>query len=959
MSGIVLSQLTDPWHHPLSVTFRSHSFFTDRVRTEAHATPTSAPQNRTIITPVTAISDIVELHSLGADGKRNTPDDFIYAAFSRVRSLQGAQDAVAKHAQNQRVHSGETGDIAGTIEDQTGAVIPSVVIVATNQKTGMEFEEKSDNDGTYLMGPLPAGIYKVRFRAKGFMDLFYDEVGILPFNTVTLDAKLNVGSVSQTVEVSATPMMLNTESASITTRQISSLPLMKIASGLAGGGGGGITSTPRLRDYFPETLLWRPEVITARDGTATIHFPVADSITTWKLSAAASTLQGNIGSGTAQFRTFQPFFAAFDPPSVLTIGDSIALPITLRNYLDHPVTVRGSLTPAAWFHLDGPASSTTQVPSQASASPVFRFTALTPVSEAQEEFVAQAGETGDRVARPVTVHPNGQETAVTAATILSPGDNTLAVTLPLDTLPLSSDTTLKLYPNLGAHLRDALAAMATYPHGCAEQILSTAWPSLLLQRYSASLPRKDEKLQKQTHLNLEEAYENLLADQLPNGGFVYWSRDRNADLALTAYAIQFLTQARNFITVDDGVINKAVAYLGQQQQPKSRSTAGLWVRVDREHKPHPEDTRGNAMLTASIAAMIAGAPNTVPLLQRALPAIQPFADEFDEPYTLASYSLAALALSDVAHSEPALKRLRAMALSQNGGAYWSLETNTPFYGWGRAGQVEATAQVLRAFLNAGVQPQDDLVTRGLLFLNHERDRHNLWYSTQATARVLDVLSELSLQTPTPLTSTEPGNLTVQVDSQAAIAVPLPPAGQDAGPIFVPLGTALNAGSHQVALNLPKSSQAATAQLVSNIYRPWPAVAPKATIVNNEQLRMTIAFGTTKPVPGRSVEVTAHIERVGFQGYGMMIAEIGLPPGADVDRASLESAVAASDYQLNQYEVMPDKVLIYLWPKAGGLTLHFHFALRYAIDALTAPSSVYDYYNPDARFDISPTRFKSM
>ena len=103
--------------------------------------------------------------------------------------------------------------------------------------------------------------------------------------------------------------------------------------------------------------------------------------------------------------------------------------------------------------------------------------------------------------------------------------------------------------------------------------------------------------------------------------------------------------------------------------------------------------------------------------------------------------------------------------------------------------------------------------------------------------------------------------------------------------------------------------------------------------------MSVAFGTTKPLPGKPVDVTAHIERVGFQGYGMMIAEIGLPPGADVDRASLESAVTSSDYQLNQYEVLPNKVLIYLWPRAGGLTLHFKFNLRYAVNALTAPSSV--------------------
>jgi hypothetical protein len=501
--------------------------------------------------------------------------------------------------------------------------------------------------------------------------------------------------------------------------------------------------------------------------------------------------------------------------------------------------------------------------------------------------------------------------------------------------------------------------MTNYPNGCAEQIISIAWASLVLQRYSASIPQKDEKLQQQTHRNLQDAYENLLANQLPSGGFAYWPKDRDADLALTAYAIQFLTQARSFITIDDAVLTKALAFLARQQEPKSQPTAGLWVRVGRDRKPHPEDTRGNAMLTASIAAMIAGAPGAEQILQKAVAATQPFAEEFDEPYTLANYALAALALKDAARTEPAIKRLRAMAHSQSSGAYWALETNTPFFGWGRAGRVEATAQVLRALLAAGIPPQDDLVARGLLFLNHEQDRESLWYSTQATARVLDVLAEIALRSPATAITGNPGNLTIQVDGQPTIAVPLPPSAQDAGPIFVPLSPALAAGDHRVSLNLPANAQSATAQLVSSLYRPWPSVAPVSSVANDEQLRMTVAYRTTNPLPGKSIDVTAHIERIGFEGYGMMIAEIGLPPGADVDRASLESAVSASNYELNHYEVLPDKVLIYLWPNAGGLTLHFRFTLRYAIQALTAPSAVYDYYNPDARLDLSPTQFKTQ
>ena len=56
--------------------------------------------------------------------------------------------------------------------------------------------------------------------------------------------------------------------------------------------------------------------------------------------------------------------------------------------------------------------------------------------------------------------------------------------------------------------------------------------------------------------------------------------------------------------------------------------------------------------------------------------------------------------------------------------------------------MESSAAALRALLAGGATPKDDLIARGLLFLDHEQDRDSLWYSTQATARALDVLADI-------------------------------------------------------------------------------------------------------------------------------------------------------------------------------------------------------------------------
>ncbi len=88
----------------------------------------------------------------------------------------------------------------------------------------------------------------------------------------------------------------------------------------------------------------------------------------------------------------------------------------------------------------------------------------------------------------------------------------------------------------------------------------------------------------------------------------------------------------------------------------------------------------------------------------------------------------------------------------------------------------------------------------------------------------------------------------------------------------------------------------------------------------------------------------------------MLAEIGLPPGADVDRGSLEKAAKELKWELSHYDVLPDRVIVYLWPRAGGTKFSFTFRPRYGIKAQTAPSVLYDYYNPEARVVVAPSKF---
>ena len=184
---------------------------------------------------------------------------------------------------------------------------------------------------------------------------------------------LRIGAATETVEVSADAISsLSTQSASIAS----------IAPGLVGPGKKSTvtssnssatiteqTMTPRLRHVFAETAYWAPSLETNNAGHTAFNFTLPDSLTTWKLHAVGSTLDGRLTEVDRTFKTFQPFFVDLDAPQVLTVGDEITLPVNLRNYTEHAITLPVTVKPADWFTLSTPANMHASIASNGS-SPV-------------------------------------------------------------------------------------------------------------------------------------------------------------------------------------------------------------------------------------------------------------------------------------------------------------------------------------------------------------------------------------------------------------------------------------------------------------------------------------------------------------------------------------------------------------------------------------------------------------
>ena len=123
-----------------------------------------------------------------------------------------------------------TGSIAGTVTDSSGAVVPGAHVVATDVDKGFAFPGTTDGAGRYLLPGIPPATYNASVEAAGFKKQRKDGVIITVNLNATVNFSLTVGAASQTIEVKASGVELQTQDAVtgqvIDRRAINNLPLV-------------------------------------------------------------------------------------------------------------------------------------------------------------------------------------------------------------------------------------------------------------------------------------------------------------------------------------------------------------------------------------------------------------------------------------------------------------------------------------------------------------------------------------------------------------------------------------------------------------------------------------------------------------------------------------------------------------------------------------------------------------
>ena len=690
-------------------------------------------------------------------------------------------------------------------------------------------------------------------------------------------------------------------------------------------------NSPKVRKYFPETLLWLPQLITDSFGKAKVTIPLADSITTWRLKASAVSAQGELGATTSGIRVFQPFFVDINLPSQLTQNDETAVNIAIFNYSKKAQTVRLEVPSCDWCTLLNRKTKTVRLQAQEVSKVSFRIKALKP---GNHRFLVKAiGQTlSDAIERVIKVHPDGRKVVKTTSGELQK-NQTHSLQYPPKAITGASQLSLKIYPGLFSQVVEGMDKILRMPYGCFEQTSSTTYPNLLVLDYLRKTKKTKPALEMKALRFLRLGYQRLTSFEVSGGGFSLYGKSP-ASVILTAYGLMEFKDMSKVTYIDPDLIQRTRAWLLRQQKAD-----GSWKSYRK--------TNG----TAYIAWALAESGETSHQLTKALDYLS--TEERIQSALAKNHltyiSLTANALLAAGKTKQALQLLERIAQKvqkNKAKAFWASKDRGVFYSYGKSLNIEVTALVTYAMLKARVH--SDLVNKAVSWLISQKDPNGTWYTTQATILTLRTL----------LASAEAGQktketmkATIIVNGKAAHEFTITPEQSDVMR-FLNLNNYIKAGENKVTIESAGKDRISY-QLVQTHYLPHTELFSK--MPQQPMLSLKTEYSTQRLRVDETVTCTVSIRSNSKRLAHLPLLTLGIPPGFAIVREDLQKLVGKG--RIDRFSVTERQLTIYMRVLRPSQTerLAYRLKARFPVKAQIPAGKAYLYYQPEQKAQTTPAQ----
>jgi len=692
----------------------------------------------------------------------------------------------------------------------------------------------------------------------------------------------------------------------------------------------------RVREYFPETLYTNPEVITDEQGKAEIDVKMADSITTWRMSAFGNSAEGKMGNMQTGIKVFQDFFIDIDFPVALTMGDEVSVPIAVYNYLKEPQTVKIKVQKEDWFEMmDGVFEKELKLKENEVSGVRFRIKAKQ-LGKHKLTVHGYGSKMQDAVRREIEILPDGKMFMLSKSDRIQQEIN-VPVNIPKGAIKGASKILVRLYPGVISQVVEGLDKILRMPYGCFEQTSASTYPNAMVLEYLKKQKKITPEIQMKAEGYINTGYQRLVSFEVQGGGFS-WFGNAPANRVLTAFAVMEFRDMARIHDVDENLINRTQRWLASQQNQD-----GSWT-PDKNYC-HAESWSkmqggGKIPVTSYIVWGLAESGYEGEDLKKGMVFLKKNAGDLNDPYVLS------LACNAFASTEPdsqftaeLMKKLAKKAKTTSGEAYWQTGIQTGTFSSGKSANIETTALATLACLR--VKGYENLANKGISFLVKNKDPYGTWGTTQGTILAMKAL----LAAQEKATQKVNAKVKITVNDKRSEEFDITSENYD---VYrqADFGDVTENGKNKVTITI-SGEGSCYYQVATRYYMPWGGIALK-----KKPLSIGVKYDRTKLKENDMLTNTVTI-RNNTKGYmKMVMIDLGIPPGFSVMTPDLNELVGK---KFMKYSMTSRQIIIYIETMKPGENLQFKYRLKakYPLKAKTPRSKTYQYYNPDINDVTNP------
>ncbi|HEY3836322.1 MAG TPA: MG2 domain-containing protein, partial [Bryobacteraceae bacterium] len=468
---------------------------------------------------------------------------------------------------------------------------------------------------------------------------------------------------------------------------------------------------PKVRKAFPDTTLWLPRLMTDANGYAVANFAFPDSITAWRATARAITLDTKVGGAVLKTIVRKNVILRLVTPRFFTMGDEVTISAIAHNYLAAGKVARMTLDVKGLDILDpGPRQVTIDAKGEAKVD--WRVRATRP-GQATLTGAVLTDEESDAMELPIPINAYGVKlTEARSGAVNNSGSADISMQFPAQSVPQSHSIDVTVSPSVAGAMFAALDYLTAFPYGCTEQTMSSFLPNVIVTRAIKELGVSADVNQEVLAAKTKAGLDRLADFQHEDGGWGWWKTDES-EVFMTAYVVSGLAQAKSAgVAVNDDSLQRGMK----------------WLRA--------AYTNNSKMIADLKAYVVYALSQAGPVDAQALDDAWGVRDKLS-PDGAALLGLTFDAAKSADRAATLVKRLEGDVKTDEAHAWWPSDRDYLMDYWFDTSS-ETTAMAVK--LLSHVKPDSPLLPKAVLYLMDHRQGY-YWYSTKQTAMVIAGLTD--------------------------------------------------------------------------------------------------------------------------------------------------------------------------------------------------------------------------